>query len=231
VSTRTEEEWISFINNKPYGISLSDCDYTIQALWHFDEGSGDFIEDSSPNDIHLDRTLYAQAPSWINRDDYTALYFNPARLKASHSSAFKFLNSDKYQIDVVFKLTGSVPSINKVFCGTYGTYEGKKDWWVGTEESTGKLDFTFRDGTDLESINGNTNVYDGKWHKASFIYNNRAVKIYLDGSLDGSATSSLTGDTTCCTTLSIGWYNTGEAWDYYAPRNFYLDEIRILKGT
>jgi len=210
---------------------LTGDSFTTQALWHFDEGTGNSIEDASPNNIALNRALYAEAPTWNTGYYYGALYFNDDRLRASHVTAFKFVNSDKFQIDVIFKFTGSAPAVNRVFCGY--RYGGTGWLWVGTESSTGKLHFSLGDtngGNDSET--GTTNVYDAAWYKATFIWNNRILQVYLNGNLEGSHTSSLTGNFNTGEYLDIGWYYIDvEAYDYYALDQCYLDEIRILKGN
>ncbi|GAH24847.1 unnamed protein product, partial [marine sediment metagenome] len=111
------DKWIAIETKQP--AKLDDDDHETRALWHFDRGSGNICYDSSGNNLHINRIQYAQQPIWANGYFYKSLYFTKDRINApDHASLYSFANEDDWQIDIVFKLLGSIPSENKVFIGS-----------------------------------------------------------------------------------------------------------------
>jgi len=140
---------------------------------------------------------------------------------------YNFADDDDWQIDVVFKLLGSVPSENKVFIGYYGG--ATNSWWAGTEENTGKLQLFVRDAAgNSDEILGTSNVYNGNWIKASFVRENGIIKIYHNGNLQNSKDDNNNAGYNI-PRLNIGWYLSG-TFPEYAIDSGYIDEIRIMKG-
>ncbi len=207
---------------------LDDDNHQTRALWHFDTGSGNTCYDSSGNNLHINRIQYAQRPAWAGGYFYKSLYFTDDRINApDHGSLYNFANSDDWQVDVVFKLLGSTPAENKVFIGYYGL--GASCWWAGTEENTGKLQLFVRDTADnSDEVVGTSNVYDGNWHKGTFIRQGGIIKVCLDGNLQNSKDDNNTAGYNI-PRLNIGWYASG-TFPEYAIDSGYIDEIRIMKG-
>ncbi len=207
---------------------LDDDNHITRALWHFDKGSGNICYDSSGNNLNINRVQYAQAPSWASGYFYKSLYFADDRINApDHGSLYDFANGDSWQVDVVFRLLGSIPSENKVFIGYYGG--GTNVIWVGTNANTGKLQFWVRDNAgNSDYIIGTSNVYTGGWIKASFIRQGGYIKIYRNGSLQNSKNDNNSAGYNI-PRWNIGWFDTGE-FPKYAIDSDYIDEIRIMKG-
>jgi hypothetical protein len=206
-------------------IGSSDLYHTL-ALWHFDEND-DTIIDYSGHGLDLSRTRYAQSPAWSSNGYFNTycLRFTDDRLTASSGKFTSLSNSHNWQIDVVFKLSGSAPSDNKVF---FGTYTGCQIW-VGTHGgSGGKLEIDIRDNDGAyDYLLGTSNVYDSKWHKATFVRYSEHLYIYKDGELENSKEDNNEGGYSIVD-WNIGWLNTGD-FPKYALDDCLIDEIRLLK--
>lgn len=210
--------------------------YETRALWHFDVGSGNICYDSSGHGLNINRVQYAEQPAWASGYFYNALHFTDDRINApDHGSLYDFANGDTWQVDVVFKLMGSAPSENKVFIGYYGG--ASNVWWMGTLADTGYLRTYVRDAAgNSDSMNGTTNVYDGIWHKASFVRrvwtevdpSEMVIELYLDGNWQNGKNDNNTAGYNLAR-MNIGWFQGG-IFPEYAIDDGYICEIRIIKG-
>jgi hypothetical protein len=72
------------------------------------------------------------------------------------------------------------------------------------------------------SLVGTTTVTQNAWHHAAFVRNGNNFRLYLDGNLEGSASSSMTLYESASQPLTIGALSNGSY-----PFNGYIDEARI----
>lgn len=203
--------------------------YHCGALWHFDEMAGDIIEDFSGHGLDINRNSYAEKPEWAEGYFYGAMYFTNDRLIVPIGAyQHPYSNAHNWQIDVVFKLLGSVPAENKVFIGCRGA---TVQIWLGTSASTGRLQFLVRDNSgNLDNIIGTTNVYDSQWHKATATRENGIISVYLDGVLENSKDDNNNAGYAIDTTRwEIGWLSVG-VFPQYSINTGYIDEIRVMEG-
>lgn len=220
--------WVAAETKQP--AAICDADIITRALWHFDEGAGNYCYDDSGNGLTINRVQYAQQPSWVSCLHYNGLYFSDDRINApDHASLYDFSNSDDWQIDVIFKLSGTPSPTGYVFVGYYGG--STNCYWLAAAEHTGYLAFFLRDsaGND-EVVVGTSNLFDNNWHKGTCVRMHNGgtayIKVYLDGNLQKSKVSSNTGNYNA-PRLNIGWY------DIEFPNlamTGYIDEIRLIKG-
>jgi hypothetical protein len=115
--------------------------------------------------------------------------------------------------------------------GDYGDY--------GLSLANGRIAFGVNDGSQSYTILGNINVADDQWHHVAVIRNhsNGELAIYVDGQLDVSYITGITGDISYRDNRSTTWPNDpylvigAEKHDYdntnYPSFNGYLDELRI----
>ena len=71
-----------------------------------------------------------------------------------------------------------------------------KDWWgLRVAATTGVLQSRFDDGTSIIASDGSTTVDDGEWHFAFCTWDAiaNALRVYVDGRLDGTSTSPSIG--------------------------------------
>ena len=82
------------------------------------------------------------------------------------------------------------------------------------------------DGTNYGNINGTAHVTDGAWHHIAFVRQGTSMRIYLDGNLDGSGTSS--GVTNLMESYNVRIGQISCAWG----QNFggSIDDVTIWTG-
>ena len=105
------------------------------------------------------------------------------------------------------------------FLFAYGTATGTNHWTVGVQESGGAK--ALYASTYSAGVRGNTltNIDDGKWHHAVWVYNGTTEVFYFDGLPAGS------GAHTVATTLSGTTYiGRGPSGFYYGGK---LDDFRL----
>jgi len=202
--------------------------YHTAILWHFDEMTGDIVEDYSGHDNDLRLNRYAQQPQWVEGYFYGALHFTNDRLFADGGDYHNYRDDQNWQIDVIFKLLGSAPGENKVFLSDY-CYSDSTQLWVGTQGGTGRLAMTVRDKSgNTDFLTGVTNVYDNEWHKASFCRENGVISIHLDGNQQNSKNDNNSAGYTV-QGWQVGWTSLG-VFPQYSLNNCYIDEIRVMEG-
>lgn len=115
--------------------------------------------------------------------------------------------------------------------GDYGDY--------GISLAGGRIAFGVNNGTQSYTLVSNTIVADGQWHHIAVTRNhtNGHMAIFIDGNLDVSFTSGVTGDVSYRDNRFTSWLNDpflvigAEKHDYdnntYPSYNGYLDELRI----
>lgn len=115
--------------------------------------------------------------------------------------------------------------------GDYGDY--------GISIANGKIAFGVNKGTNSYTIIGNTNVADGNWHHIAVTRNQTTgeLQIFVDGVLDKSAITSVTGDISYRNNRPTEWVNDpyivigAEKHDYdnnnYPSFNGFFDELRL----
>lgn len=115
--------------------------------------------------------------------------------------------------------------------GDYGDY--------GISLVNGKIAFGVNNGNQSYTIISNSNVADNQWHFVAVTrqQNNGELKIYIDGILDKSIITNVTGDISYRNQRNTSWINDpylvigAEKHDYdaqnYPSFNGFLDELRI----
>lgn len=109
----------------------------------------------------------------------------------------------------------SIPMTIGAFNPTGSDY----DWGFGPL-SSGKLAFSYWNGSAVQTISSTGTLSTGVWTHIAFVKSGSTITLYINGVQDGSA--SLVGSiATTVVPLSFGnWNNTGQI-------NAYLDEVRL----
>jgi len=187
--------------------------------WHFDEGSGAAVYDSSGNGNN--GTIYGA--SWIDGKFGRALSFDGVDDYVEINEVDNTLTpgTSNYSIELWFKLssesTGHRGLVSK------GVFQGNGAYTTYIYDS----DFAkwYSDGTNTVSgVTGNLN--DGQWHHIVFTKNGDEHRIYLDGVLDNSKTLTDV-DITSEENVIIGARSGGSDAFFLGV----IDEVRIYNSA
>lgn len=167
--------------------------------WHLDESRGQRVFDSSGYSKHgiLGDTASVELndPLWVSRRfDNAALSFDGAHfVKVAHSSVLEpkkisveaWVKAEPTSDDTVLPYVVA-KSGNKCESAAYAIYLRK--------DSAGNLGvpyFYIHDGVSyVESPEGAASLWDGKWHHLVGTYDQKAVRLYVDGVQIGTGTPS-----------------------------------------
>lgn len=115
--------------------------------------------------------------------------------------------------------------------GDYGDY--------GISLAGGRIAFGVNNGTNSYTLKGNINISDDNWHHVAVTRNSSTgeIKIFIDGQIDQSYVSNVTGDISYRNGRTTYWVSDpylvlgAEKHDYdntqYPSFNGFLDELRI----
>jgi uncharacterized repeat protein (TIGR01451 family) len=200
----------------PAGVQAEGADDGLVAEWHFDEGSGSVLVDSSGNGN--DGVIHGA--TWVERKYGGALSFDGRNdyIKVPYSESLYIHGS--FAIELWVYIEGNQGTYRELIgnrgSGTRGEYswvmmispDNEFEYWVGDPHST----YTLIKGKKLT-----TNA----WYHVVFIRDAGVGKIYLNGKLDNSMPSIDVGHLT--SDIAIGY---DIQIDKY-PFNGIIDEIRI----
>jgi hypothetical protein len=90
------------------------------------------------------------------------------------------------------------------------------------EASTGKIVGEFYTGASLKTLKSLTGYNDNAWHHVAYTYDGANIKLYIDGTLEGTlaatgAVSTVTQD------FTIGKYSNSNAYNFWGS----IDEVRV----
>ena len=206
---------------------IFDDDAMTAGLWHFDEGAGNSIFDSSVNANH--GTVYGA--SWVQGKYGTGLYFDGVDDFAEilHSPA---LNPETGSFTVEFWIkTSQLPASNISVIQKFN--RPFFDMYHMGISSFGSIYSYFGEGDDgttnlhWDSDSGTGPVNNGAWRYVVIIFNRMTNlhEIYIDGVMAGATAFTPDADPVANTaSLLIG----GDASGYF---NGVLDEVRISNGV
>jgi hypothetical protein len=155
------------------------------AWWKFDEGSGDTVADSSGFG-HSGKLI--GDPNWIDGIIGRALAFDGDGdcVDMGKDPAF----------DIKNQITVSAWIKVNTFDKDWQTIiaKGDRSWRLQRNWNNNTLEFACSGlvvpGSDWGPVYGNTDVNDGHWHHVAGVYDQQKICLYVDGSLDASATAS-----------------------------------------
>ncbi len=100
-------------------------------------------------------------------------------------------------------------------------------WWLG-HDHTHKIIFFVEDSNSFShQVKGTSSVNDGKWHHVLGVRDagTNELRIYIDGALENTVSTSFTGDFTSTNPLNIGHLDNSFHYEGL------LDEIALYKRT
>ena len=176
----------------------------VVAYWHLDEATGDTYLDSNG----LNDGTGNPSPTAITGQVNGAQLFDgtSTKIDVPASSTFNFAANGDFSVEFWYK-GNSAPTSTQVIISRYmsGTY-----WYIGVL-NTGKIRFAMVGGGTVIVADGSI-ITDGQWHYITATRNGTTnnSKIYVDGSLQNTATKPFTVALSSATSnLEIGNLNGG----------------------
>ncbi len=164
-----------------------------------------FAPQSSTNSLSVNGTNYAQVP-------------NSASLNITGAVT----------VEAWFKT--NVNTATQSIVARFGDPPNNDGGYLIYLTNTGKLLFaTLRNGGDSDGIIGSTTVSTGVWHHVAGVFDGTQLRVYLDGTLDGSKSSTF-APVTGTQFLRIGAAGTA-ASGVYTFFNGLVDEVRVSTGA
>jgi hypothetical protein len=197
----------------PSGAAL--VDDSIYALWHFDEGTGNWTYDSSSNRYALKVNINTNYPCrWTSANKKFGSY----AIDCTYSSANLTASVAYYDIGIA---DGAVTAWSKSTDDTSVIYfHYNVTSYIELETVDGKAVCTIRNGTGTGEIpvklNGTTIVNNSIWHYFVCSWGSGGFKLYVDGNLDASTTWG-------------GFYNVTGGTVVIGGDDF-IDEVRLVKN-
>jgi Concanavalin A-like lectin/glucanases superfamily len=163
------------------------ADPTIVGQWHFDEGTGSVVHDTSGsgNDGNIVRDV-----GWVPGRFGSALSFNGATSRVLVNDNTALEPATSVSVSAWFKHLGSPGDYRYIMAkgasdcitASYGLYSGPDGglmFYVGANHGT----------SYSRSPDAGPGVWDGKWHVAVGTFDGSYVRLYVDGREIGSGTS------------------------------------------
>jgi hypothetical protein len=155
------------------------------AWWKFDEGSGDTVKDSSGFDRN---GKLIGNPNWVDGITGGALEFDGDGDYVDMGKDPAFDIKNQITVSVWIKVNAFDKDWQNVIS------KGDRAWRLQRNWNKNSLEFACSGlvvpGSDWGPVYGNTDVNDGHWHHVAGVYDQQKICLYIDGSLDASATAS-----------------------------------------
>ncbi|QQR77585.1 MAG: LamG domain-containing protein [Candidatus Moraniibacteriota bacterium] len=199
----------------------------ILGYWKLDDGSGTNATDSSGNGNTLAMT---GSPSWTTGQiGAYSLDFSGSGQYLSiadpASGILDFVDGADFTIVGWFNRDTFAADHTIVAKKTDQTTNAGYVVWVDNNAGNDYLNFEISDGTDTYSATGATNLSATGWHHFAAVWNdNTGMYLYLDGSLDGSTTTS----TAAINSLAnANAFRIGAESDAGVPFDGKIDDVRL----
>ena len=207
----------------PAGVQAQSDDGLV-AEWHFDEGSGSVLKDSSGNGN--DGTIYGA--TWVEGKYGKALSFDGSIDYVDLGDVLDFDGTDNFAICGWSKYSSTNTYASIV------TKEQTNSPWTGYalySNYAGVVKAYMREGNDNKEVDTPSDPYaDGEWHYYVMVNDGSSdtLYLYIDGNFIGRDTNLNVGDCNTVAHLNIGTRDnlkdsTGGKWCF----NGVVDEVRI----
>ncbi|MBI2439308.1 MAG: hypothetical protein HYV45_01755 [Candidatus Moranbacteria bacterium] len=192
--------------------------------WSFEEGSGTKTEDVSFSNANTG-TL-TNGPSFIDGKIGKALSFDGTDDFVTMGNVLD-MGTSNFSISAWVKSTSTATgNYNGIVYKKSTVYQYSAGYRLNMPD--GKFNFEIADGTDYVSLTSSTSgKNDGLWHHVvATAEKGQAMKIYVDGVLDGTAAETTIGNIDSSMYFSIGALTT-DGSNYYHPFDGSIDDVRI----
>lgn len=199
-------------------------DSNTAALWHFDEGSGTTVQDSSSNN---NDGSFQKTPTWTNGRTGTGLELDGGgqfdegdSINVPHSGSLNF--NGNFTIEAWIKAKGDQfynCIIDKYNYTGPGDAQGYTLYLVN-----GKIKLSVYNGSKLQNFTGFTELRDNNWHHVAAIRENDYFSVYVDGIWDAGFTWAYFPEPNIAN-LGIGQRNSDQGG--HMPFLGAIDEVRL----
>ena len=201
-------------------MTLGKASAELVALWHFDEGSGEVVIDSSDNGN--DGKFMSGEGEWVEGMVGDALQFRGTAQKGiivEHNSSQAI--KDLITVEAWIQPLGPMNYATVIRKGLYPEDWTKRTGWaIDTGGALGVRKFMYLKG-GLKIIDGATTLKMEKWQHVAFTYDGKELKAYLNGEM--YKTIAATGDQSECEEpIGIGMRPEGTT-----PFNGIIDEVTV----
>ena len=155
-------------------------DELIIGIWLFDQGSGDTAEDSSG---HGHDGKLIKVPKWVDGKFSQALQFERAQMQYVEVKPEESLDLTTFSILAWVKVAKPI-EWQGILAKQVGTTGPNYGLWINP---TGEL----HSDVGGPTINGKTQVTDGKWHHVGVTSDSKKLQLYFDGTLDAEAAGGI----------------------------------------
>ncbi|MCK4751861.1 MAG: hypothetical protein KAS75_00340, partial [Planctomycetes bacterium] len=196
------------------------------AHWKLDETTGNIAYDAAGTG---NGTLMGD-PTWTTGQIDGALDFDGIDdcVDVSDDTLLRFSQSDSFSITCWVKPNSEEPTmhgylVSKMRASAQSGVFGYQLYWASSQSK-----FIFNvEASRRGKVEANTSITSADvWHQVTAVYDNKDMKIYLDGQLEGTQTFTYnTGTTTPDKNLSIGARSYDSVLEYYF--NGKIDDVRI----
>jgi len=211
------------------GMICNSAGANLISYWKFDEGSGSIAYDS-----HGSNNGTINGPTWATGQFNGALNFDGINdyVDVPDDASLRFRQSDSFSICCWAKPAGGTS--NKCIFSKYRTSSIHNVFGYLLFWSADTLSFRFGAessfvGTTIADT-GSSTAPAGEWYFVAGVYNNKDMKIYLDGQPAGNATFAYdTGSTVPNHNVTIGARGYDSTFDMYFTGE--IDDVRIYNRT
>ncbi len=173
----------------------------LSASWSFDEGSGNIARDDSGNSNDGE----VKGASWVDGIEGKALDFDGEDdyISVTHDNTLNILDTGNgFSATAWIKSSGSTSTWQQII--RKGTGQYRYEFKLSDDRT--KLRIICYDGVDDPELDATINADDGEWHHAAFTKSatDDKLRLYFDGTLEGTSTSDCAGSESSTDPLFIG---------------------------
>ena len=197
------------------------CPDGMFSCWRFEENGGQTYSNSAAPLLPATCVL-ARCPAAVAGEVGIGLGFDGIDdgLTVASDPLYDWPGSASFSVELWVR-TGQPCTGNKVFVGRGET---GPSWWLGCSGSGNVASFFLRDSTGkTQSLRGNQAINDGAWRLLAAVRDAASdeTRLYVDGELAATATTSFTGSFASTSDVNIGFLGSGFFF------NGRLDEVAL----
>ena len=142
------------------------------------------------------------------------------------SNALLDFGSGDFTVEAWFNFVNNTSYYTIVGTGNYTTTS--TNMYILRQQASGKLIFFYGNGASQNILTGTTTISANVWHHAAVTRSGSTIRLFLDGTLEASVSSSMFLSSPYGTYVGADNQGTYGIGDF---ANGYIDDLRITKGV